>query len=155
MKRREWILGLVVMAAVVGLFAYEQHVHPFDFRTFAQEFHRARWSKVLIGLGCIYLGLVLRAIRWAWLLRPIKRVPLLSMLGSQVMGFTAVALIGRIRLLRRRPHRRQLIRKLFARARRRNRKKNLAFPGGAPRSLGPRFACASGPSDRETRRQRD
>lgn len=96
MKRREWILGLVVMAAVVGLFAYEQHVHPFDFRTFAQEFHRARWSKVLIGLGCIYLGLVLRAIRWAWLLRPIKRVPLLSMLGSQVMGFTAVALIGRI-----------------------------------------------------------
>jgi hypothetical protein len=96
LKRREWILGLVVLAALVGLFSYEQHVHPFDFKTFAQELQGARWSKVLIALGCIYLAFVFRAVRWAWLLRPSKRVPLLSLLGTQVMGFTAVALIGRI-----------------------------------------------------------
>lgn len=96
MKHREWIVGLVVLAALAGLFAYEQHVHPFHWNTFAQEFARARWSKVLIGAGCIYLAFVFRAVRWAWFLRPRKRVPLFSLLGTQVMGFTAVALIGRI-----------------------------------------------------------
>lgn len=96
MKRRELILGLVVLAALVGLFAYEQHIHPFDWTMFADGLKKARWGKALVGLGCIYLAFVFRAVRWAWLLRPIKRVPLFSLLGTQVMGFTAVALIGRI-----------------------------------------------------------
>ncbi len=37
-----------------------------------------------------------RAARWACLLRHNKRVPLFSLLGTQVIGFTAVALIGRV-----------------------------------------------------------
>lgn len=96
MKRRQWIVGLVVLVALAGLFAYEQHTHPFDWRTFIEEFRKARWSKVLIGAGCIYVAFAFRAARWAWLLRPNKRVPIFSLLGTQVMGFTAVALIGRI-----------------------------------------------------------
>lgn len=96
LKRREWIVGLIVLAGLAGLFAYEQHLHPFHWSTFAAEFARARWTKVLIGAGCIYLAFVFRAVRWAWFLRPNKRVPLFSLLGTQVMGFTAVALIGRI-----------------------------------------------------------
>jgi hypothetical protein len=96
LKRREWILSLVVLAALAGLFAYEQNLHPFDWKMFLEEFQKARWIKVCIGAGCIYLAFVFRAVRWAWLLRPNKRVPLFSLLGTQVMGFTAVALIGRI-----------------------------------------------------------
>ena len=96
LKRREWIVGLVVLAALAGLFAYEQHLHPFNWKLFLEEFRKARWTKVCIGAGCIYLAFVFRAARWAWLLRPSKRVPLFSLLGTQVMGFTAVALIGRI-----------------------------------------------------------
>ncbi len=96
MKRREWIVGLLILVALAALFAYEQHLHPFHWKTFAEEFRRARWNKVLIAVGCIYLAFVFRAVRWAWLLRPKKRVPLFSLLGTQVMGFTAVSLIGRI-----------------------------------------------------------
>lgn len=96
MKRREWILGLVVLAALAGLFAYEQHLHPFDWSTFFEEFSKARWSKICIGAACIYIAFAFRAVRWAWLLRPTRRVPLFSLLGTQVMGFTAIALIGRI-----------------------------------------------------------
>ncbi len=96
MKKREWIIGLVLLAAIAALFSYEQHQHPFNWSVFVQEFQRASWRKVAIGAGCIYFAFVFRAIRWAWLLRPNKRVPLLSLLGTQVMGFTAVALIGRI-----------------------------------------------------------
>lgn len=96
MKRREWIAGLVGLAVLTGLFLYEQHVHPFHWKVFLQEFRKARWTNAGIGVACIYLGYVLRAVRWAWLMRPTKRVPPLSLLGTQVMGFTAVALIGRI-----------------------------------------------------------
>lgn len=96
MKKSQWIVGLVVLAALAGLFAYEQHVHPFKWGVFLEEFQKARWGKVCMGAGCIYLAFLFRAVRWAWLLRPKKRVPLFSLLGTQVMGFTAVALIGRI-----------------------------------------------------------
>lgn len=96
MKRRQWIVGLVVLAALAGLFAYEQHLHPFDWKMFLEEFQKAQWTKVGIAAGCIYLAFGFRSVRWAWLLRPSKRVPLFSLLGTQVMGFTAVALIGRI-----------------------------------------------------------
>ncbi len=96
MKKSQWILGLVVLTALAGLFAYEQHLHPFNWKVFLEEFRKARWSKVCIGAACIYLAFVFRAVRWAWLLRPNKRVPLFSLLGTQVMGFTAVALVGRI-----------------------------------------------------------
>ncbi len=96
MKQREWIVGLVVLAALAGLFAYEQRLHPFDWKVFLEEFLKARWGKVCIGAACIYMAFVIRAARWAWLIRPKRRVPLFSLLGTQVMGFTAVALIGRI-----------------------------------------------------------
>ena len=96
MKRREWILGLVVLAALAGLFAYEQHLHPFHWRVFASEFEKASWTRIALGASCIYIAFVFRGVRWAWLLRPNKRVPLFSLIGTQVMGFTAVALIGRI-----------------------------------------------------------
>jgi len=96
LKRREWIVGLVVMAVLAGLFAYEQHLHPFNWKMFLEEFQKARWTMVGAAAACIYMAFVFRAVRWAWLLRPSRRVPLLSLLGTQVMGFTAVALIGRI-----------------------------------------------------------
>jgi uncharacterized protein (TIRG00374 family) len=96
LKRRELILGLIVLAAFAALFAYEQHLHPFNWRVFAGEFERASWTRIALGACCIYIAFVFRAVRWAWLLRPNKRVPLFSLLGPQVIGFTAVALIGRI-----------------------------------------------------------
>jgi len=96
LKRRQWIVGLVVLAALAGLFAYEQHLHPFDWKMFLEEFQKAQWIKVGIAAACVYLAFGFRSVRWAWLLRPSKRVPLFSLLGTQVMGFTAVALIGRI-----------------------------------------------------------
>jgi hypothetical protein len=39
---------------------------------------------------------VFRAVRWALLLRPNKKIPLFSLLGTQVIGFSSVALVGRV-----------------------------------------------------------
>jgi hypothetical protein len=87
---------LAVLVALVALGVYAQHKHPFHWHTFAEQFKLADWRRIGIAAGCIYLGYVLRALRWALLLKPNKKVAPLSLLGTQVIGFTAVALIGRI-----------------------------------------------------------
>jgi hypothetical protein len=96
LKKRQWILGLVVLVALVALGVYAQHKHPFHWHTFVEQFRLADWRRIGMALGCIYLAYVFRAFRWALLLKPNKKVAPLSLLGTQVIGFTAVALIGRI-----------------------------------------------------------
>lgn len=96
MNKKQLILGLVVIAALAALAAYEQHLHPFNGQMFLEEFQKADWKKSGLAIACIYIAFVFRAARWALLLRPNKNVPLFSLLGTQVIGFTAVALIGRI-----------------------------------------------------------
>ncbi len=96
MKKKQLILGLVVAAAIVALVVWGRGRIHFDFGVFRSQLAMADWRLIAIGAGCIYLGYVLRSVRWAWLLRHNKRVPLLSLLGTQVIGFTAVALIGRV-----------------------------------------------------------
>jgi uncharacterized protein (TIRG00374 family) len=85
-----------VLAALVGLFVWGYERVHFDFGLFRGQLAHADWGKMAIAVGCIYLGYVFRSVRWALLMRHNKKVPLLSLLGTQVIGFTAVALIGRI-----------------------------------------------------------
>jgi len=96
LKTSRLIPGLVVLAALAALVAYEQHLHPFNWKMFLLEFGKADWKMIGIAVGCIYLGLAFRAVRWALLMRHNKKVQLFSLTGTQVIGFTAVALIGRI-----------------------------------------------------------
>lgn len=96
MKRKQWVLGLVALVAL-GALAFWAYRHvPFDFHKFAAQVKLANWW--LIGLAglCIYAGFVFRAFRWSALVRHARHVPPLSLVGSQVIGFTAVALIGRV-----------------------------------------------------------
>jgi len=96
LKRNHWILGLIVLAALVVLFIWARHRVHFDFGVFRAQVAQADWKTIGIAIGCIYLAYLFRSARWAMLLRHIKRVPLFSLVGTQVMGFTAVALIGRV-----------------------------------------------------------
>ena len=96
MKKNQWIVGLALVAALAGLLAYAQHRHPFDFHAFAEQLRLADWRKIAMAVGCIYAGYLFRAARWAMLIKPHKRVSPFSLLGTQVIGFTAVALIGRV-----------------------------------------------------------
>jgi len=96
LKNRRWILWLVgAIALVAVVFVARGRIH-FDWGIFFQQLKLADWRDIGIGVGCIYLGYVLRAMRWALLLRHNKKVPLFSLIGTQVIGFTAVALIGRV-----------------------------------------------------------
>jgi hypothetical protein len=96
LKKNQLILGVIVLAALIGLGFYGQHKHPFDFHAFAEQFKQADWKRIGIGVLCIYAGYLLRAVRWAVLIKPNKKVPILSLTDTQVIGFTGVALIGRV-----------------------------------------------------------
>jgi len=96
LKKKQLILGLVVLVALVALVVWGRDKIHFDFAEFRAQLALANWWKIALGAGCIYLAYMFRSVRWALLLRHNKKVPLFSLLGTQVIGFTAVALIGRI-----------------------------------------------------------
>src|ERR1019366_1396831 len=96
LKKSQLIVGLVVLAALVALFIWGRQKFHFDFGLFRSQLALADWRRILFATGCIYLAYVFRSVRWALLLRPNKKVPPFALLGSQMIGFTAVALIGRV-----------------------------------------------------------
>ena len=96
MKKSHLIVGLVVLVALIALVVWGHGRIHFDFAVFRSQLALADWRKIGIAVGCIYLGYIFRSVRWALLVRHNKKVSPLSLLGTQVIGFTAVALIGRV-----------------------------------------------------------
>lgn len=96
MKHKQLIVGGVVFVAIVAIVIWGRNRIHFDFGVFRAHLATADWGRIALGAACIYLAYVFRSVRWAYLLRHNKQVPLLSLLGTQVIGFTAVALIGRV-----------------------------------------------------------
>lgn len=95
-SNRTRLIALVIALVVAVAIWHERHRIHFDWHVFVQQLRMADWRRIAIALACIYLGYLIRSVRWVWLVRHKKRMPLLSLLGTQVMGFTAVALIGRV-----------------------------------------------------------
>ena len=96
MKNAKVIVSLVVLVLLVGFGFWAYYHVTFSFANFRSQLALANWGTMAIGLGCIYLAYVFRSVRWALLLRHNKKVPPLSLVGTQVIGFTAVALVGRV-----------------------------------------------------------
>ena len=96
MKKSQWIMGLVALAALAALALWARTRIHFDFHVFAAQVAVADWRKIAIAVACIYAAFVVRAVRWAMLMRHNRRVPLFSLVGVQIIGFTAVGLIGRV-----------------------------------------------------------
>jgi len=91
-------LAVLLIAAVLGWWL---HAHvAFDWHTLGQQLRSVSLVYVLAGVACIYFSFWLRAVRWAILLGPMltpgRRVSSSQLLASQLIGFSAVALIGRI-----------------------------------------------------------
>lgn len=96
MKKRSgivWIAIVVVLAVIVFLFRDKVH---FDWTMFWQQLRHVAWIHIWAGIALIYATYWLRSVRWAVFLSPTKKVPAHSLLGSQFIGFTAVALFGRL-----------------------------------------------------------
>ena len=96
MKRAQTIVGVAMLAAFAALFIWARQRFHFSFDLLGEQMMRANWYKIGVAVACIYLGFAFRSMRWALFLRPQKRVPPMSLIGTQVVGFTAVGLAGRV-----------------------------------------------------------
>ena len=95
MKKTRWIVSLIVLAALAGFAVWAKGRIHFNFATFRVQLTDLDWRYVIAAIICIYGGYVVRSVRWAMLMRHSKCVPVLSLVGSQIIGFTGVALLGR------------------------------------------------------------
>lgn len=88
-----WIAGLIVLLVAVLLFREKIH---FDWAMFWQQLRHANFVPIAIGIALIYSTYWIRSVRWAAFVRSSKDVHALDLLGPQFIGFTAVALFGRL-----------------------------------------------------------
>ena len=88
-----WLAILLVLALVV--FAYRGRIH-FDWAVFWMQLRHVRWVHIAAGIALIYATFWLRATRWSVFLSATKKVSPLVLVGPQFVGFTAVALFGRL-----------------------------------------------------------
>ena len=88
-----WLVGVVGLAVLVYLFRSKVQ---FDWAMFWHQLRYVSIGHILAGIALIYGTYWLRAVRWAVFVSPTKKVSAASLLGSQFIGFTAVALFGRL-----------------------------------------------------------
>lgn len=82
---------LLVAAGIVAA-----HRLAFDWHSLRLQLRSISVPRVLLGVACIYSTFFLRAVRWAVLLGPRKKVPSSTLIAPQFIGFTAVTLFGRL-----------------------------------------------------------
>jgi len=87
------LLGLVILVAL-GWWLHSRV--PFDWYSLGHQLRSIDYRYALTGVALIYFSFWLRAVRWSILLAPVRKVPATKLIASQLIGFTAVALIGRI-----------------------------------------------------------
>ncbi len=96
MKKHSWILylvGAILLGALVWLVHARVH---FQWSVFRDQLQHVDWKRIVLGAAMVLFCYWLRAVRWAVLVKPQKKVSSFSLTGSQVIGFTAVALFGRL-----------------------------------------------------------
>ncbi len=96
MKKKPWILYLLgaVLLGALGWYVH-QRVH-FQWSVFRDQLQHVDWRRIGIAVAMIVFCYWLRAARWAVLIRPQKKVSAGTLWGTQVIGFTGVALFGRL-----------------------------------------------------------
>ncbi|MDR3763572.1 MAG: lysylphosphatidylglycerol synthase transmembrane domain-containing protein [Acidobacteriota bacterium] len=96
MKKKQ-IVSFAVIAVILVILVYLQFRswRTFDWAKFRQYTGGVSLGHIALGIGFIYLGYVMRAIRWSIFLRPTAPTSFRKLLAPQVIGFSALGLFGR------------------------------------------------------------
>ena len=96
MKSRKgmvWPAILIVLALAV--FFNRGRIH-FDWAIFWMQLRHVSWAHIAAGIALIYATFWLRSLRWSVFISAAKKVSPFVLVGPQFIGFTAVALFGRL-----------------------------------------------------------
>ena len=92
------ILASIVVFLILSVLVYLQYRHwrTFDWGTFWSQTHRIKKRHVLHGIALIYLGYMMRAVRWKIFLNPVRpKTTVRELISPTLVGFTGLALLGR------------------------------------------------------------
>jgi glycosyltransferase 2 family protein len=95
---RKRILASVVVFLILAILVYLQYRHwrTFDWHTFWSQTHRINKQHVLHGIAYIYVGYLMRALRWKIFLKPVRpKTAVTELVSPTLVGFTGLALLGR------------------------------------------------------------
>ncbi|WP_263383397.1 lysylphosphatidylglycerol synthase transmembrane domain-containing protein [Granulicella arctica] len=95
MKKRNAIFLVILIALAVTVFLNRGRIH-FDWSAFMLQLRTVSLGHLAAGIALIWGTFWLRAWRWSIFISPTKKVPFTRLVGSQFIGFTAVALFGRL-----------------------------------------------------------
>ncbi len=96
MKRRDGVLWFVLLASLTAVVVvFRDRIH-FDWQMFWQQLKHVSPLHLGAGVALIYGTYWLRSWRWAVMTAPTKKIEANSLLGPMFVGFTAVALFGRL-----------------------------------------------------------
>src|SRR5947208_3827009 len=97
MDRKRILASIVVLLILVGLIYLQyRHWRTFDWGTFWSQTHRIKKLHVLHGIALIYLGYLMRALRWKIFLKPVRpKTTARELISPTLVGFTGIALLGR------------------------------------------------------------
>lgn len=91
------ILATTVVFLILAVLVYLQYRHwqTFDWGTFWGQIHRIKKAHVLHAVALIYIGYLMRAIRWKIFLKPVRsKVRIIELVSPTLIGFTGLALLG-------------------------------------------------------------
>jgi hypothetical protein len=92
------LLRAVIIAALLALIAWYlwNKRASFDWRSLGPQLRSVSVWMVLAGIAIIYVCYWLRAMRWSVLLKSLRPASTSEVFPAQIIGFTAVALFGRL-----------------------------------------------------------
>ncbi len=95
-KKRIVVSAVVFLILAVLLYLQYRHWQSFDWGTFWAQTHRIKKIHVLHAIALIYIGYVMRAVRWKIFLQPVRpKVTILEVTSPTLIGFAGLALLGR------------------------------------------------------------
>jgi uncharacterized membrane protein YbhN (UPF0104 family) len=94
-KRRGWIWVVAVVAAAALLWWLRGRVN-FDWHTMVVQLRSVSWRNVVAAIALIYFSFLMRGVRWKILLGKGREAGLNDLVWPQFIGFTGVALVGRL-----------------------------------------------------------
>jgi hypothetical protein len=97
MKRNRWLaMGAVSVLLLVLIYIQFRTWRSFEWSALAQAFDSISWLHLIAGGVLIYAAYVGRAFRWSVFLRRSHPATPAQMIPAQFIGFTSVAVLGRL-----------------------------------------------------------
>lgn len=94
-KKRILIVALVLLAILALVYLQVTTWKKFDWQTFKEQTEGINLFYIGLGVAVIYFDYYLRALRWKIMLRPVRQTSSRRLLAPTMVGFTAMALLGR------------------------------------------------------------